>query len=91
METQVVAAEWGKLEHLVETGEQGSVAHDRFSPEVLLVEGLVSDTLIRLACGWGGAALLGTLPLPILSGTPAIGGPVYIPSIWLPVYKGCKG
>lgn len=47
MGIEVVTAEWGKLEPLVETEANGSIACSKLSPR-----GRISTTLVRLACGW---------------------------------------
>lgn len=52
MGIEVVTAEWRKLEHLVETEANGSIAYSKFSPR-----GRISMTLVRLACGWGRSSL----------------------------------
>lgn len=52
MGIEVVTAEWGKLEHLVETEANGSIACSKLSPR-----GKVSMTLVRLACAWGRSGL----------------------------------
>lgn len=47
MGIEVVTAEWGKLEHLVETEANGCIACSKLSPR-----GRISTTLVRPACGW---------------------------------------